>query len=353
MIYFTVGPTQLNPIVPKAIEQAITDNVLSMSHRSPAFDSLFQETIGNLRSLVHIPSTHAIFFLSSATEAMERIVQNTVASHSYHFVNGSFAERFYKIAQELGKKPTKVEVAYGESFDWKKSTIPKNTELICFTHNETSTGVMLPVEEIYHVAKKNPQALIAVDTVSSMPYVDIDFTKVDCVFFSVQKGFGLPAGLAVIILSPRAMEKAAALDKRGISTGSYHSFRELKKYADKAETPETPNVLDIYLLNTVLKQMLKEGIDTIRKRIETHAAFFETFFHEHPDYQYLSSNPADHSKTIHVVKVPGGSQACRKHLKAYNMVVSSGYKDMKEDYIRIACFPAHTSADIRVLIKLL
>ena len=116
MDYFTVGPTQMYPIVPATIKRALKDGVTSMSHRNEEYIALHKETVSNLKIVLSIPPTHSIFFLSSGTEAMERIIQNTVQSHSHHLVNGSFSDRFYQTAVELGKKPTKTEVTYGASF---------------------------------------------------------------------------------------------------------------------------------------------------------------------------------------------------------------------------------------------
>ena len=70
---------------------------------------------------------------------------------------------------------------------------------------------MIPAENIHKVAKQYPDKLIAVDAVSSAPYGDLDYRLLDIVFFSVQKLFGLPAGLGILIVSPRAIEKSEQL----------------------------------------------------------------------------------------------------------------------------------------------
>ena len=75
------------------------------------------------------------------------------------------------------------------------------------------------------------EKLVALDCVSALPYADIPVDKVDAVYFSVQKGFGMPAGLGVLILSPAAVAKAATIEEAGISTGSYHSFASWAKKA--------------------------------------------------------------------------------------------------------------------------
>jgi phosphoserine aminotransferase len=87
--------------------------------------------------------------------------------------------------------------------------------------------------------RKKSNALIVVDAVSSLPYPDFDFTKLDSVFFSVQKGFGLPAGLGVWIVNEKCIAKAEHLLSKGISIGSYHSIPGLK--ATRRQTSDSGN----------------------------------------------------------------------------------------------------------------
>ncbi|MEO8448105.1 MAG: aminotransferase class V-fold PLP-dependent enzyme, partial [bacterium] len=226
-VFFTPGPTQLYPEVRTFINQALDDNILSLNHRSKEFTEIFRSTCDSLRLLLNIPSDFHIFFLSSATECMDRIIQNVVEKNSFHFVNGAFAERFYKTAVELNKNAVKAEVNYGDGFKFDETKISNDPELIAFTQNETSTGVALNPDDIYRIKEQFPDAIVAVDIVTSAPYVDLDYTKIDCAFFSVQKGFGMPAGLGVLIVNDKCIEKAKSLKQRNISIGSYHNFLAL------------------------------------------------------------------------------------------------------------------------------
>ena len=231
----------------------------------------YQDTVDGLRELLQLPSDYHIYFTGSATEIWERLIQNLVEEKSFHLVNGSFSKRFYEIAVQLGKKPVKNEVGNGNGFD-SSLLIPADTELIAVTHNETSTGVSLPLDFIYDLKVKNPNALLAVDAVSSLPYPDFDYTKLDSVFFSVQKGFGLPSGLGVWMANDKCLAKAESLLSKGISIGSYHTLPGLQSFAIKNQTPETPNVLSIYVLSKVIRDMIRRGISNIRKETEYKAA---------------------------------------------------------------------------------
>jgi len=189
-IFFTPGPSQLYPTVKKHLLYALRENIPSISHRGQRFQEIYEGTVSGLRQLLNIPDSHRVYFLTSGTEAMERCVENCVEKESFHLVNGSFSKRFYNTALELRKKSQIHEVAPGAGFALSDITISKHTELICVTQNETSTGVQVPMSDVYRLKKQYPDKLIALDIVSSAPYVNVDFKKVDLVFFSVQKGFG-------------------------------------------------------------------------------------------------------------------------------------------------------------------
>ncbi len=349
--YFTPGPSELFPTVKTYIQEALTRNLLSQSHRSREFQSMAEDTKTGLRALLGIPPEHRIFFLSSATEAMERTIQNCVGSQSFHFVNGAFAERFYQTAVELNKKPRQYRVEDGQGFDFSNTDIPPETELLCLTQNETSTGVAFKEADIADLKRRHPDMLVAVDVVSSVPYVDLNYSLTDSVFFSVQKGFGLPAGLGAVIVSPQAMEKARML-QRSISIGSYHSFLSLEQYDQKNQTPETPNVLGIYLLGRVAAEMNEYGIDRIRVETDEKAAILYNCFDNAPRYDPAVKERQLRSKTVIVVNVPSGAQKVIETLGEASIAIEGGYRD-KTHQFRIANFPAHRRMDVDLIVSLL
>lgn len=352
-VYFTPGPSQLFSAVPRFLKDALAKDIPSISHRGKTYQELFATTTDMLRKLLTIPKDYEVFYLSSATEAMERIIENCVKTQSYHFVNGAFSKRFYDTALELKKNPTKYEVENGKEFTFQKVKIPQTTELICFTHNETSTGVAIDPHDMYEIKKNNPNALVAVDIVSSVPYVTLDYTLLDCVFFSVQKGFGLPAGLGVLIVSPKALAKANKLASSNENIGSYHNFPTLSQFTKKNQTPETPNVLGMYLLNRVLQDMLKTGMSKIRKQTEQKAKLLYTFFEKNKDYTIFVKDKALRSQTVIVIDIKDGSTTLIKKLKEKGMVLGSGYGSSKDKQIRIGNFPAITLKDVKKLLSVL
>jgi len=348
-INFTPGPSQLYFTVEDHIRQAFKDDIGSLSHRSKAFEKISQEATEGLRQLLGIPATHYLYFTGSANEIWERIIQNLVAEHSYHFVNGAFSKRFYEIAQLLNKKPVKLDAEMGKGYKDMPS-IPAETELIAVTHNETSSGVVTSPEFIYALRAQHPDKLIAVDAVSSLPYPVFDFSKIDSAFFSVQKGFGLPAGLGVWIANDKCLAKADQLLSKGISIGSYHNLPSLHAHALKHQTPETPNVLGIYLLAKVTQDLLRRGIDTVRKETDYKAVALYQTLQQHSLVKPFVTDKAWQSKTVIVAQTGEHTEPLTRFLISKGMQPGDGYGGAKKTQLRFANFPTHSKEQYELLI---
>lgn len=348
-IYFTPGPAALYFTVESHIKEALRQQLPSISHRSKAFQSIYQECVENLKSLMSVPEDYHIFFTASATEIWERIIQNNVAHRSHHYVNGAFSSRFHSFVEELGKQATTEMAEDGKRVIPDAAQVSADTELLAFTLNETSTGVSQPLEEIYAMAEALPDKLIAVDAVSIMPYPDIDFTKLDTLFFSVQKGFGLPAGLGVWIMSPRSVEKAQRMQREGHNIGTYHTIPSLLEKGLKNQTPETPNVLNIYLLAKVCGDMLEKGMTRIRQETDYKASLMYHTLEEHPRLQPFVQDPHIRSKSVIVAETDIPSTDIIELLKKSHLIVGGGYGSYKTRHVRIANFPTHSKEQFELL----
>jgi phosphoserine aminotransferase len=338
---FNPGPSQLYFTVRDHIHSALRAGVLSISHRSREFENIFSRATGGLRQLLHIPDRFHIFFAASATEIWERSIQNLVAHKSLHFVNGAFSKRYFEIATQLGRSPVKVEVPWGEGFNTPLMAEP-NVELVALTHNETSTGVSMPLDQIAAIHQLYPDALISVDAVSSLPHPAFDFDKIDSLFFSVQKGFGLPAGLGVWIVNDRCLTKAEELQRKGVIIGTYHNLLSLHQHAKKNQTPETPNVLGIYLLEKVLQDFLRRGMDVIRKETEYKAAVLYQALDNHPLLTPFVKERAVQSKTVIIANCGEHTGFVSEALSRAGLQAGDGYGENKKFQLRFANFPAHS-----------
>jgi phosphoserine aminotransferase len=348
-IFFTPGPSALYYTVEEHIRTALNQQIPEISHRSSVFQSTYQQAEQNLRTLLNLPENFHIAFVSSATEIWERLLQNLVKEHSLHLVNGAFSKRFAEIATELGRRVTIIESSEGQIPDVNSIQSEAEPELIAITQNETSSGVHFPNEEVRKLRGAYPNAILAMDVVSSIPVTPIDYSIVDSVYFSVQKCFGLPAGLGVWIYNDRCLERANHLNEEGISIGSYHSLPKLHASGIKHQTPETPNVLNIYLLSKVAGDMLDKGLDMIIRETNYKSAVLYQMLDAHPNLSPFVEDKLIRSKTVVVANVNGDSQAIIDSLSIKGMVIGTGYGSNKSGQIRIANFPTHSKEQIELL----
>ncbi|MFA6106515.1 MAG: aminotransferase class V-fold PLP-dependent enzyme [Patescibacteria group bacterium] len=347
---FNVGPSAVSEDVKNDVREALDKNILSLSHRHKDFLAMFQAARENVKEFLAIPDGFTIYFVSSATECMEIIGRNLVAKKSQHFIFGSFSKRFANTLKKIGKDAVIKEVESGMGFNYAEEEIPEGCELAALTYTETPTGVSLREDELEAFRKKYPDMLIAIDIVSAAGAHKINFNLADAWFFSVQKGFGLPAGLGVLIVNERAKAKALKMAEEGKDIGPVHSIANLEQYGAKDQTFETPNVLGIYLLAKQAERFKNKGMEQIEKETREKAAYL---------YDWAKSkNMEVHAKddkyralSVLCIKLPAGvtGEEFHKQLNARGIVSGKGYKDMKETHFRLANFPTHTLEDFKAL----
>lgn len=351
-IFFTVGPTQLYPEIQEFYREAFEKNIPSISHRSSAFSEVVKTTTEELKKLLNVPDNFYFFFLSSGTECMERTIENLVAYKSTHFVNGYFAKRFNDIAVQLHRKVQTFTVPFGMNFSFAEHIIDSDSEMVCLTLNETSTGVAINPEEIVNIKKKNPDKIIAVDAVTAFPYYRLDFNYVDVAFFSVQKGFGMPAGLGVLIVNKNCLSKANSVIKSNVCTGSFNNFLNLAEKAEKYQTSVTPNALAIYVLGRVATMLNNLDSDYISSTTEKKAKLIYDYFDSREDIHPFVDDINSRSKTTIVLRVSGDTNHIFKKLENNDLIISKGYAEFREQHLRIGNFPMHKIPDILNLLYL-
>ena len=344
---FSPGPSQIYLTVEDHVRSAFREGIPSISHRSKQFEGLVAELKAGLKELMQLPDEYSIYFTASATETWERVIQNLVAQRSHHYVNGAFSSRFAEISRQLGKVVTETRVPLGQGFAGSPAT--ETAELIALTHNETSTGVMMPVDWMQQVRQANPGALLSVDAVSSLPYPALPYAAFDNVFFSVQKGIGLPAGLGVWMVNDRCHERAEQLLKEGHAIGTYHNLPTYRQNGVKNQTPETPNVLGIYLLGKVVKDFLARGIKTLRQETDYKAAVLYQALDQHPLISSFVQESGWRSKTVIVAETGEHTRKLAVYLAETGLIAGDGYGELKKTQLRFANFPAHSREQVEML----
>lgn len=191
MITFYPGPSKIYPQVAAWAAEACTSGIVSMNHRSPEFMAITEGAMRGVREKLKVPASYHLAFVSSATEAWEIIAQSLTKQTRLHPYSGAFGKKWMDYAHRI--KPPQQ---------------PDEADVLCVVQNETSNGTQVRMPVLGTFRQEFPDALITVDAVSSMAGIAFDWELADVWFASVQKCFGLPAGLAVFIYSPRALARA-------------------------------------------------------------------------------------------------------------------------------------------------
>ncbi len=349
--YFTPGPSELYFSVEQHVKKALRTGIGSITHRGQQFKDIYKQVDTNLRELLNLPNNYTILFTNSATEVWDLSTEGLIKEKSLHIVNGAFSEKFYKVVNNSSKEALLTSSNWGE-FPEIDYDLVKQADHIAITHNETSTGVSTPLETIYKIREENSEAIISIDAVSSLPYVDIDYTKIDALYVSVQKCFGLPAGLGIWLVNDRCLSKAEEVLKEKNGFLSYHNINALVKQARNYQTVSTPNVLIIYLLAKVTSDMLNRGIQLIRSEIKYKSAIFYKMIERHSKITSFVNDKSLQSDTIIVLNTEENTQDLMDFLASKKLLVGTGYGKVKSTQVRIANFPTHSKEQFEMLTDL-
>ncbi len=324
---FYPGPSKLHSSVSIWIEKALASGIVSRNHRSQIFMDLYQETIKNLQIKLNIPTEYSIYFVNSATECWEIIAQSFVNMPFFHFYTGSFGEKWAK------QSPKNTFI---DSF--------KKDFLVCLTPNETSNGSIFELHILNTWKNDYPQMLIACDVTSGLAGVNYPLHQGDIWFASLQKCFGLPAGLALMFVSPKAIEKAKKINQ----TNHYNDLIHLESNFQKFQTPFTPNILTIFLLNEWAKQTLpiQQVAEKLTQRTKKAYQWIENLKKAQP----LIKNKEKRSDTVWAIQTDKQTliELHQKALKQ-NIILGNGYGVWKDTTFRIANFPQIDDNEIALL----
>jgi predicted phosphoserine aminotransferase len=266
-----------------------------------------------------------------------------------------FSERWYEVAVSNGKQAARVEAEWDQPILGEmvaQALRQKHYEVLTVVHNETSTGLQNPVQEIAAAAREaSPDTLICVDAVSSLggARLEMDAWGLDFVLTSSQKCLALPPGLSLAAVSDRALDYAEQVPERGW----YFDLLRLEKHRLKDSTPATPAMSLIYALDKQIDRILAEGLE---KRFVRHSAMAERVHRWAVERdQALFAMEGFRSQTVTTVVNRAGLDisALNKFLLGRDMRIANGYGKLKGQTFRIAHMGEIQMRDIERLLSTL
>ncbi len=330
---FIPGPVKVNDDVLQQLARP------TLGHRGKEYAQLHEETVTMLKKIL-FTGQNVFLSTSSASGIWEAAIRNCIAPGQTVLATccGAFSDKWAAVARSCGAEVHELKV------DWGKPILPEMIDeklatgkyaAITLVHNETSTGLANPVEQISEMMKeKYPDVLVFVDSVSGMVGLPLKFDEFgwDIAFASVQKAFAIPPGLAVAVVSNRALEKSKSVPNRGY----YFNFENWAKAAEKNQTLVTPSIPHIMALNYQCHKLVNEGMENVWKRHAQMGEFVRAWAREKFDlfcdetYASNTLTTVKNTRGINVAKTIAAIQ--QKH----NTVFGNGYGKLKEQTFRIA-----------------
>jgi phosphoserine aminotransferase len=348
MISFYPGPSRVHDEIPTYVKEGFRDGILSINHRSEAFTNMSKNTISLLREKLDIPPDYVILFTSSATECWEIIAQSVVKNKSYHLYNGAFGQKWFDYTRRLTPGAEGVSFSLNEKPGVKHLNVKEEGSVICITQNETSNGTQVSQAVLKSIRKNNTSSILAVDATSSMAGIKLDYKSADIWFASVQKCFGLPAGLGIMICSPQAVQQAEKISERS----HYNSLPFMLEMMHKWQTPFTPNVLGIYLLMRVLENTLP--ISEVHQKVVERYEQWTAFLSKRKSISHLIGKKALQSYTVIPVTASAELvEMIKSKARLKGFLLGEGYGEWKSNTFRIANFPALKKKEIKTLMHFL
>jgi aspartate aminotransferase-like enzyme len=329
-----------------------------IGHRGQGFKDLYARLQPQLQQLL---ATQRLVFLAtcSAWGVMEGALRNLVTRKVLTCMCGAFSDKWFDVAKRCGKEAEALQVPWGSPIraaDIDQRLSSGQFDALTLIHNETSTGVMSPLDEIAALKRKYPDVMFIVDTVSSMTAVPTPFDALglDVMLAGTQKAFALPPGLTVFACSPAALAKAATMRDRGY----YFDFVEFQKNAEEHMTPSTPSIAHIYALGSKLEDIFEEGIEA---RYARHARLAQRTRQWAAKHGFtLFPEPAFESVTLTCVNngaKPGGRvidvPKFQKLVKDQGCLIDGGYGKIKGTTFRISNMGDETDATMDALYAVL
>ncbi|MEL6620367.1 MAG: L-aspartate--glyoxylate aminotransferase BhcA [Pseudomonadota bacterium] len=306
---FIPGPTNIPENLRKACDMPTID------HRSPLFGSILHPARAGVQKVLKSDSAEVFIFPASGTGGWETALTNTLSAGDKVLAarNGMFSHRWIDMCQRHHLDVEIVETPWGDGLpaDRYEEILTADTghriKAVLATHNETATGVKSDIAAVRRALDgANHPALLFVDGVSSIGSMDFRFDDwgIDVAVTGSQKGFMLPAGLAIVGFSARAM---AATETAGLPRTFFDVHDMHKGYANSAY-PYTPSVGLMNGLNEACKMLLDEGLENVFAR---HTRIAEGVRRAVSAWgmDLCATAPEFHSDTVSAIRTPDGFNA--------------------------------------------
>jgi phosphoserine aminotransferase len=347
---FGCGPSKVRPeqIAKLATEDA---HLLGTSHRQKPVKDLVARVRGGLSDLFSLPEGYVVALGNGGTTAFwDAAAAGLIRERSLHLSFGEFSNKFASVAKGAPFLADPV-VVKSEPGDAPAPTFEPGVDVVAWAHNETSTGVMVPVQR----PAGSDGALVLIDATSGAGGLPVDVAQSDVYYFAPQKCFAADGGLWLALLSPAAQERIAEVGARtdrwipeslSLTTALDNSVKD--------QTYNTPAVATLILLNAQIEWMnANGGLDfAVRRTTESSTALYD--WAEASEFATpFVADSAKRSLVVGTIDLADSVDAAQvaTTLRANGIVDTEPYRKLGRNQLRIGMFPAIDPDDVRALTR--
>jgi len=345
---FGCGPSKVRPEQLTALA-ASGGSYLGTSHRQAPVRSLVRRARQGLAELFTVPDGYQVVLGNGGTTAFWEIAAfGLVRQKSQHLAFGEFSAKFGKVTQAAPwlADPTVIASDPGTHPQPRGEA---GVDTYALTHNETSTGVAMPVRR---VPGADAGALVIVDATSGAGGLPVEVSECDVYYFAPQKCFGSDGGLWLALMSPAALDRAAEIAASGRYIPEFFSLPVAIDNSAKQQTYNTPAVATVAMLADQVEWMLGQGgLRWAVERTADSSSRLYTWAEKAPYATPFVADPAQRSQVVGTIDFTAGvdAAAVAAALRDNGIVDTEPYRKLGRNQLRIGMFPAVDPADVEAL----
>jgi phosphoserine aminotransferase len=345
---FGCGPSKVRPEQLTAL--AAAGDLFGTSHRQAPVKNLVGRVRDGVRELFSAPDGYEVILGNGGSTAFwDAAAFGLIAKRSLHLTYGEFSSKF---ASAVSKNPFVGDpvIVKADPGSAPKPQSDPSVDVIAWAHNETSTGVAVPVER----PEGSGDALVVIDATSAAGGLPVDITDVDAYYFAPQKNFASDGGLWVSVVSPAALSRIESIAASGRWVPDFLSLPIAVENSLKNQTYNTPAIGTLILLAEQLDWMLGNGgLDWAVKRTTDSSQRLYSWAEASAFATPFVADPAQRSQVVGTIDFSDDvdAAAVAKVLRANGIVDTEPYRKLGRNQLRIAMFTAIEPDDVSALTR--
>jgi phosphoserine aminotransferase len=350
---FGCGPSKVRP---EALERLAREGaaVMGTSHRQQPVKAIVGEIRAGLRELFRAPEGYEVVLGNGgATAFWDAAAFGLIERRALHLAYGEFSSKFAQVTREAPflEDPIVVSADPGDAPDpggVGQAASEAEVDVLAWAHNETSTGVMVPVRRPAQAG----ESLVLIDATSGAGGLPVDVSQADAYYFAPQKSFASDGGLWIALLSPAAQERIAALHASERWIPAFLSLHTALENSLKDQTYNTPAVASLFLLADQIRWMLdRGGLEGCVARTRASSSHLYGWAEKTACTTPFVADPAKRSLVVGTIDFDESvdAAAVAATLRANGILDTEPYRKLGRNQLRIGMFPAVEPADVQAL----